>query len=167
MAAAKVAFRREHGSFQSQQAQVLAQNGVRKTNEHVDVLRVLNNRAYAALVADTTIGIAAYATLLSARITTLLANGFLIITFSASSVHITNLATTRFQILVDGVVTKGCYVTYPVAGYAASVSMIIRVPVRRGGHVVDVQWKTDNTSARINATSVVEEHAHLLVQEST
>jgi hypothetical protein len=123
--------------------------------------------AYAALATNATIGIAAYATLLTADITTVLARSYLAISFSASSVHITNIATTSFQILVDGVVTKGCYVTYGTAGYAESVAMVIRVPVTRGPHRVLLQWKTDNTSARINASTVVEEHAHLLVQEVT
>lgn len=163
----KLAQRLQHtGVFAQDQAQRLAQDTARKSNAHVDMLAVLTNRAYTALAADVIIGAAAYAPLLTANITTTLAAGFLIITWSVSTVHPTAIATTYLQVVVDGVVIKGAYWTAPTAAYAGCLSMVVRVPVTRGAHVVQLQWKTDGASARISAKTINEEHAHMLVQEA-
>lgn len=166
MAAAKIAYRRELGTFAVQQAQLQGQAAAAKANQHVDLLRVLNNRVYIALDVDISIGIAAYATLLQSNIITILDRGFLLITFTASCVHITNAATIFFQILVDGVVKKGSYATFAAVSSGLNVSMVLMVPVRKGPHNIKLQWKTDNVTARILAKTVVEEHCHLLVQEA-
>lgn len=167
MAVTKVATRRVQGTFQEQQAQLLAQQGASKTNQHVDTLRVLNNRKYIPLATDTgNVAAAAYADLLVADITTFLDNGFIIISFSASGIQVTNPGTAFFQLLVDGVVAKGMYTTVPTAGFSFNAAMLIRVAVKKGSHRVKVQWKTNVNSIHINAKTVVEEHAHLLVQEA-
>jgi hypothetical protein len=162
----KIAYRLEPGSFVANQAQRQGQQAAAGVNSAADDIRVLNNRKYVPLATDVTIGIAAYATLLRADINTFLARGFLIITFTASTAHITNVATTYFQIVLDGTPIKATYTTFQAVPGAQNASIILQVPVRKGAHTVLVQWKTDNTSARINAKTVLEEHAHLLVQEA-
>ncbi len=167
MASAKLAYRLEQGTFRDNQAQRLGQQAAAQSNSLVDQVRALNNHVYVPLRTDQTLAVsAAYATLLEGNINTILARGNLLITFTASAVHITNVATIYFQIVVDGVVQKGSYATYQVVPTALNVSMMILVPVVRGQHTVKLQWKTDNNSARINAKTIVEEHAHLLVQEA-
>ncbi len=153
------------GSFTGDNAQRQAQVASIKANEHVDAIAVLNNRSYVALATDNTFAAAAYATLLTASITTLLARGFIIVTFSASGVQITNVASDEFQIVVDGVVVKGCYVSNAV-NFAFVASMVVRVPVVRGPHTVKLQVKCTANSLRINAKTINEEHAHMLVQEA-
>jgi hypothetical protein len=162
----KLAYRLEQGSFQTNQSQRLGQQAAAKTNNIVDQIRVLNNRKFVKLAVDRTIGVAAYATLLSTDIITILDRGFLIITFTASTVHITNIATTYFQVVVDKVVVESCYTTFMAVPAALCASIVIMVPVLKGQHNVLVQWRTDNTSARINALTIPEEHANMLVQEA-
>ncbi len=167
MASTKLAYRLEPSSFAGNQAQRLGQQAAAQSNSLVDLARALNNHQYVPLATDQTLAVsAAYATLLEANINTILARGNLLITFTASAVHITNIATIYFQVVVDNVIRKGTYVTYQVVPTALNASMVILVPVVRGAHNVKLQWKTDNNSARINALTVVEEHAHLLVQEA-
>jgi hypothetical protein len=165
--AVKLAQRRQHtGVFGADQAQRLAQDAARQVNSHTDMLNALLNRSFTALTTDTgTIAAGAYATLLTANITTVLASGYLLITFTASGVEVTTLGTASFQILVDGVVRKGAYTTVG-AGSAFTAAIVIRVPVTRGAHVVLAQWKTSVANARINAATVNEEHAAMLVQEA-
>lgn len=126
---------------------------------------VLRNRSYVALTTSVTLAVAAYATLLTATITTLLDRGYLVISFSASAVQTTTTGIVYFQVVVDGTVAKGAFVSI-VAGGAGTASMVVRVPVTKGAHTVLLQWKSSVANARINAASVVEEHAHLLVQEA-
>lgn len=155
------------GSFPAEQAQRLAQDTARKVNSYADMLNALVNRSYVALATDTgNVAAAAYATLLTANITTVLATGYLIVTFSASGIQNTGSGTLFFQVLVDGVVRKGVYTTQE-AGFSFNAAMVLRVPVTRGAHVVVLQGKTNNASYRINAATTNEEHASLLVQEAS
>lgn len=155
------------GSFAVEQQQRLAQDTARKVNSFADMLNAMVNRSYIALATDTgNVAAAAYATLLTAPITTVLATGFLIITFSASGLQNTSGGTLFFQVLVDGVVRKGCYTTQE-AGFSFNASMVIRVAVTRGAHVVLLQGKTNAGSYRINAATVNEEHADMLAQEAS
>ncbi len=118
---------------------------------------------YVALAADVTINIAAYATLLTANITT--ATGTLLnIRWSAAATNAA-AASAFYQVLVDGVVTKGCRADIAAAGGTNS-GMIIQVAVAPGAHTVLLQWKTNVNATKINAATVVEQHAHLLVQEA-
>ncbi len=166
--APKLAQRRQHtGEFGVDQQQRLAQDTARKVNSQADTLSALTNRSYATLAANTTLATSAsYATLLTANITTVLATGYLLVHFTASGIHTNGGATVYFQVTVDGVATRGSYVTVPTANYAWSQAIVARVAVTRGGHAVLLQWRTDNNSARINAATVVTEHADLLVQEA-
>ncbi len=162
----KLAINRQHtGQFAQDQAQRLAQQVAVKANGHTSLLNALTNSAYVPLTTDVTISVAAYATLLSVPITTFLASGSLVINVSTSSLHQTGVGTNFFQVLVDGTPIKGTYVTGGT-GYAVSASMVLRVPVRMGSHVVTLQWRTDANTARIAAATINEEHAHLFVQES-
>ena len=164
--ATKLAQRTVHtGTFQGGQAQKLAQDTARKANTLAEQVAALQNRAYAALTTDSTAPLFTYATLLTANITTVLATGYLIVTFTASGAHITNPGQTYFQVLVDNVIKKGIGVTMTTGG-SWSASIVLRTVVTRGPHVVLVQWNSDAASGRINAASTVEEHAHLLVQEA-
>ena len=143
------------------------QGNVRDVIAYLRSLVWLANRAYAALATDTgTIAAGAYATLLIANITTTLVKSFLLVSFTASGVQVTTLGTAFFQVLVDGAVVKGTYTTV-AAGSAFAASMVVRVPVSKGAHSVALQWKTSVANARINASTVVEEHAHLYVEEVT
>jgi hypothetical protein len=141
------------------------QNNVRDLIAFVKGLSWISNKGYAALDVDVTIGVAPYATLLTVPIFTVPRNSFLVISFSASAVHITVAATIFFRVLVDDVAFKGAYSTYLLVPGALCTSMVLRVPVDRGGHVVKLQWRTDGASARILAQSILEEHANLLVEE--
>lgn len=155
------------GSFHVEQQQRLAQDTARKVNTQADVLNALINRSYAALATDfTQASTATYATLLTANITTVLARGYLVITFSASGQQITNASVDVFQVAVDGAAVKGCYTSTPLNGVFA-VGMVVRVPVARGAHVVTLQTKVNSNSLTIHAASVNEEHAHMLVQEAS
>ncbi len=164
--ATKLAQRMQHSDFAGQQQQRLAQDTARKVNSFNDTLAALTNRAYATLTTDVTNAVATYATLLTANITTVLASGFLIITISASGGKITNAGTPAFQVVVDGVATKACRTSVPL-NFSFNVAMTVRVAVTRGAHIVLLQWKTDSASAVISAATVVENHAHLLVQEAS
>lgn len=155
------------GSFAVEQQQRLAQDTARKVNSYADMLNAMVNRAYVALTTDVTLATAAsYATLLTANITTVLATGFLIVTFSTSAVKITTIGNMNFRVVVDGVAIKGAYSTAQVINTAMCAAMVVRVPVTRGAHVVQLQWITNSNSARINAASIFEEHANMLVQEA-
>ena len=165
--ATKLAQRVVHtGTFVGAQQQKLAQDAARKVNSHADMLNALVNRSYTALATDSTTASATYATLLTANITTWLATGYLLITFTASGAQITNAAIPEFQITVDGVATKGCYQSAAINA-AFSVAIVIRVAVTRGAHVVLLQWKTTNATTRISAATINEEHAAILVQEAS
>lgn len=169
MAAAKVAQQRTHtGSFTGDQAQRQAQIATVKTNAHVDAIAVLNNRAYVALTVDSTLAGSAgvYTTLLTTSLTTLLATGFVIVTFTASCTHNNAGATTYFKVFVDGVAVRGCYATVTAGGEAFCEAILIRVPVTKGTHVVLLKWSTDNNTVRINAKTSANEHAAMLVQEA-
>jgi len=140
------------------------QNNVRAIVEFIRSLLWLTRRAYASLSEDVTAP-AAYATLLTAKITTHSAKGFLSVAFTASGARLTNAATTFFQVLIDGKVVKGCQVT-AAAAFGFSAAIVVRAPVSAGAHVVEVQWMTDNiVTSRINAASVVTEHAAMSVYE--
>ncbi len=66
--------------------------------------------------------------------------------------------------LVDNAVVKGCYTTASTNDSFA-VSMVVRIPVTRGLHVVLLQWKTNVSSAHINAFTTTEEHAAMSIHE--
>ncbi len=143
------------------------QNNVRDLVAYVRaVASVVGNRAYAALAVDTTIGVAAYAELVSTTITTTRASSFLDITFSASGVKTVGIGTPGFRIVVDGVVAKGLKTVAAGATYSFNVAMTVRVPVAPRTHTVKVDWATDTNGLQIKALTVAEEHASLLVQES-
>jgi hypothetical protein len=163
----KLAIRRTHtGDYKVDQQQRLAQAAAVVTNSHRDMLNALVNRAYAELATDTgTLNVAAYTTLLTANITTVLATGYLLITVSSSGAQVTNAATVYLQVTVDGVVKRACYATVNVA-WSWSLAMVVRVPVTRGPHVVTTQWKSNQPSVHINPLTVNGEHASLLVQEA-
>jgi len=163
----KLAVRRVHtGDFKVDQQQRLAQAAAVVTNSHRDMLLALVNRSYVELTTDfTQAGTATYATLLTANITTVLATGYIITTFSVSGVQLTNASAEVFQVTVDGVATKGCYQSTILNG-AFSAAMVIRTAVTRGPHVVRLQSKVNNNTMRISAATVNEEHAHMLVQEA-
>ena len=167
MAAAKVAIQRTHtGSYVADTAQRQAQVATVKTNAHVDTIAVLNNRVYVALATDTgNVAAAAYVTLLTASITTLLERGFLIITFSASGAQAGGAGTNFFQIVVDGTVVKGLYETVANT-FSFNVAMVVRVAVVRGPHTIKLQWKTNVGTHNVNAKTTNEEHAHMLIQEA-
>ncbi len=131
----------------------------------IDRFAVLENRVYVALAANVAIGVTAYAALVSTTITTYLPNGHIDITFTASGANSASAANARFLVLVDGAPVKGTY-AYTAAGQTFCGAIVLRVPVRAGKHAVAVQWKSDAGAALIRAASVVEEHAHLLVQEA-
>ncbi len=141
------------------------QSNVRELIAYVRSLAWLTRRAYVALGTDTgNVAAAAYATLLTTTITTAIERSFLIIAFSASGTQITNAGTVFFQVLVDNDVVKGCYTTIPT-NYSFSASMVVRIPVTRGLHSVLLQWKTNVSSAHINALSTTEEHASMSIHE--
>jgi hypothetical protein len=162
----KVPFRREHtGDPAMDRMQRLAQATASAHELTKTIVAALMNRVYAALAVDVTIGIAAYAALFSATITTLLPTGNLDIIFTASGANSTATANMRFLVLVDNVSVGGTY-GFTNAGQTFCSTIAVRVPVKAGKHVVTVQWKSDAGAARINAKTVAEEHAHLLLQES-
>lgn len=164
--ARKVAFRAEHtGNAGQDRAQRLAQQTATAHEQTKNVVAALMNHAYATLVTDTTIATAAYATLLTATITTVLPTGHLVLSFSASGGKTTGAGTAFFELFVDGVLVKGCYVQVPL-NVAFATSMVARAAVSKGTHTVLLKWRTDVSSLRINAASIGEEHAHLLVQEA-
>lgn len=163
----KLAVRRVHtGEFKVDQQQRLAQQAAQKLNSQADMLNAMLNRGYGALAVDTTLATSAsYATLATATITTVLASGYLLITATASGVQLTNAAVDQFQITVDGVVIKGCYQSSAING-GFSVALVVRVAVTRGLHTVLWQAKCTSSSLRVNAATVNDEHAHVLVQEA-
>jgi hypothetical protein len=171
-----IAFRAEPtGHAGADRAQRMAQDVGRaheQTKAYVKALvdstiAALANQAYAALAVDTNLATSAsYLVMLTANITTVLASGHLVISFSASGLKLAALGSNFFEIVVDGVVMKGCYHTTPAAAYAWSIGMMVRVPVTAGLHVVQLQWRTDSNSSRVNAASIPEEHMHLLAQEA-
>ncbi len=140
------------------------QNNVRSLLEFVRGLLWLTRRAYVELATDSTTASATYATLLTATITSALARSYLVVSFTASGGHPTNLGTAYFQILLDGVVATGCYTTVPAA-YAWNAAAIVRVPVTAGMHTVLLQWKTDSATLRISAATANEEHAAMSIHE--
>lgn len=123
------------------------------------------NQAFSSLKVDTTLAAGAYATLVSAVITTVLTSGHLVITMSMSGSQITNASVVLWQLVVDGVVLKGGY-TNVALNNQFSASMVMRAGVLAGKHTVALQVKTTSSSVRFNATSVNEEHANLLIQEA-
>lgn len=167
--ATKLAQRSVHtGTFAGQQQQRLAQDAARQVNSHADMLNALVNRSYTALAVDASLAGSAlvYTALFSASITTVMATGYLLMTFTASGTHTFLGATVDFKLLVDNVLTKGAYVTVRGAGDAFSVAIVSRVAVTRGAHTVRVDWSTDNSTARLRPATVDREHAALLVQEA-
>lgn len=141
------------------------QSNVRDVIAYLRSLVWVPNRAYAALTADfTQAATAVYATLLTVTLTTTLVDSFLLVSFSASGQQITNASIDVFMITVDGVATKGCYQSTVLAG-VFSVALIVRVPVHRGKHTIELQTKVNTSSLTIHASTVAEEHAHLYVEE--
>lgn len=129
-------------------------------------IRVLKNRTYVALGVDVTVAAGAYAKLIETTITTSLASGFLDVIVSTSGQELAAVGTKWFLVLVDGKAVKGAHTTSPAAGYAFSLAMFVRIPITAGKHTVTLQWKTDAGSGRINAKSIPEEHATMLVREA-
>lgn len=162
----RVAVRVEHtGDTSQDRAQRLARDVANAHELTKAFVAILANRSYAALATDTTIAAAAYATLLTAQIMTLAPTGFLLVTFTASGLKTTAQGTISFQVLLDGVPVKGMHVGEG-ASFQFSASMLVRAPVKAGPHTVQLQWQTNISGAQINAASVNEEHASMLVQES-
>lgn len=162
----KVAYRREHtGDVARDRAQALAQNVKTAHEQTKNIVAALINQAYVALDTDVTLNIAAYATLLTTTITTVLPSGHIVITVTATGLKNTAGGTLAIRVKVDGTVAKAAYVTAG-AGSAFSVSMVVRVAATAGPHTVIVEAKTSSNGATINAATVAEEHAHMLVQEA-
>jgi hypothetical protein len=153
------------GHAPADRAQVMAQRVGAAHEQTKAYVQVLANRVYGALTVDTTTASGTYSTLITASITTLLATGFLLIHVSACGDKTTNAGIISLQVVVDGVVAKGTY-TAVAANSQFAVPLQWRVAVAKGPHVVTLQWKTSTANATINAVSVNEEHATMLVQES-
>lgn len=166
MASAKLPLGRvQTSTFEGDQMQKQARLASQKANSLEPRVATLENTAYAALAANTTIGVAAYATLLTATITTVLASGYLDLQFTVSGVQVTSAGTAYFTAYVDGTAAVGAYTTV-AAGAAFCASAIARVRVRAGRHTVRVDWRSSVANARINAATVTEEHARLFVREA-
>lgn len=140
------------------------QGNLRELITYVQSLAWLTRHAYVDLTVNKSIGVAAYAPLIQTTITTASANSFILVNFTASGDHPTNLGNVAFQIVVDNVAVKGCGMTAATA-YGFNAATVLRVPVKRGAHTVVVQWKTDVLTARINAASSVNHHAAMSIRE--
>lgn len=162
----KVAFRAEYtGSAAGDRAQRQAQSAVAAHEQTKSIVAAMMNRSYVTLAANTTTSLTTYVTLLTTTLTTTLASGSLDVRFSVSGAHTTLAANGYFLVLVDGVAQKGL-LAYSAAGQGFNGSMVQRIAVTRAPHTVTLQWKVDAGTARINASTVATEHAHLLVQEA-
>lgn len=163
----KVAVRLEYtGQAAQDRAQRMAQQVGQAHEATKSVVEALANHTFTRLSTDNTLATSAtYATLLTTTITTKLSSGNILITATASGQKITAVGTAYFRLLVDNVAAKGVYTTSQAVPNAWSISIVHRVAATRGAHTVALQWRTDSNSLRINASSVTEEHASLLVQE--
>ncbi len=137
------------------------QSNVRALIAYVSGLAWLTNRAYSALAADTTVAAGSYATVARASITTDV--GYLVIVASASGQKTTASGSNYIEVVVDGVAIKGAYASTTLALPAWNLALVVRTAVAKGSHVVELKWRTDVNSSRINAATVNEEHAHIYV----
>lgn len=141
------------------------QQNVRDLVVFVRNLEWLRRRAYVATTADTTTSSASYVELMSTTITSAMASSYLVLSFTASGVKSTNAGTVTFQIVVDGTAVKGCSIGTLTATWHWNAAIVVRVPVVAGLHTVRIDWATTTASVRVNAASLVDEHASLHVFE--
>ena len=121
--------------------------------------------SYVQQTTDLTVAAGAYAKLFDVQIRKLQVGSRLAIRFGASFVQLTAAGGVSFQVKLDGVVVKGTYVTTPTATAAYNAGIVLVVAALPGLHTVTVEWKDSAGSVRVNAKSIVEEHATLLVEE--
>ena len=143
------------------------QSNVRDLITFVRTLTWMRQRTYVALGTDTTIALTSpltYVTLISATLTTVVKESYLLAIVSISGQKTTGAGTVYVRVLVDGAVAKGTYVTATASSFFAA-PMIIRAAVSAGQHTIELQWATDVSSVRVNASSVVNEHAAMQVTE--
>lgn len=137
-------------------------------SDAMDKLAVNNGARTAAakLVADVATNVGAYEDLLTAAITTLHDDLYLMIyaSFAVSTDAAIVDQAQLFRLDVDGTEYQGARVE-TVVGKTGTGAIVERVQVPAGAHTVKLKWKTTGDNARIRAASLPdEEHASLVVE---
>jgi hypothetical protein len=96
------------------------------------------------------------------------AGSALLITFTASASNTNNNHNIDFQLVIDGTAVRGAGMRVPVAGQSDSSAITYKkTGLSAGSHTIKAQWRTDGNTAQIRPTTVLNEHASLLIQEVT
>ena len=141
------------------------QNNVRQIVQFLRDIFWVTKRAYVQLEVNSIIAASSsYVTLLQLDLASSQDKSFLLIDFHMSGSRLTTTATTYFQFVVDGVVTKGFYQSLSL-NFGYSGSFQYRVPITKGVHRVLAQWRTDANSSQILARTVLSEYATLHLSE--
>jgi hypothetical protein len=74
----------------------------------------------------------------------------------------------QFQLLVDGVATRGCSVRSINSNHANSGGLVYKTGVlTAGSHTFKIQWLTGGSTAQIRPVATATEHASLILKEVT
>jgi hypothetical protein len=119
------------------------------------------------LTVDTSTTSTTYVDLMSVTITT--GTNSVIIQFSSSCTTNVSGDWCEFQLLIDGVITRGLAIWTDTAGVADSGALVYKSSVlSAGSHTFNIQWHVGTAgTAQIRPVTTVLEHATLYVEEVT
>jgi hypothetical protein len=119
---------------------------------------------YSALAVDTSTTSTSFVDLMSLTLAT--DSNRTITYFSAAGNNATSATALRFQLLIDGVVTRGCNTRCVSSGNGGTVSLVYYSSVLTpGSHTFKIQWSVSAGTGTINASTGTSDNAVLLVEE--
>ena len=120
---------------------------------------------FAEQTTDVTTTSTTFTDLLTVNITT--TGGDLLIQASAGFKQSNDQQSVYFQVLIDDIVQRGAGATCRNQDIRGSMSIVLKRAVAAGARVVKLQWRVSANTGSVNAATVPEEHASLLVSEVT
>ncbi len=133
----------------------------------VDPVKLVQT-AFTELTSNTTTTSGTFVNLLTLTITT--GANAVIVHFSVSvnNSDIFFQQQQQFQLLVDGVATRGCGVRTVNSNHALAGGLVYKTSVlSAGSHTFTIQWLTSGSTAQIRPASTSTEHASLILKEVT
>lgn len=121
---------------------------------------------FTEIAVDTTTTSLTFVALLSQAVTTV-AGSVVIVNFTCAGSNSANNRSEFFQLLIDGVATRGTGFGVSVAaGAPGSAALTYRATgLAAGAHTFAIQWRVSASTGQIRPVTVINEHASLLIQE--
>lgn len=138
-----------------------------KTAAQLGLAPTLLQTTFTEVTVDTTTGSGVFVDLIS-QVITITAGSIILISFTASASNTSQNTTIDFQLMIDGVATRGTGMrTSSTTAPQGNAITYRKTGLAVGAHTIKIQWRTGGGTARVRPVATAIEHASLLCQEVT